>query len=169
MTAVSDNKNTLTAIKVPDTVKIAGKTYQVTAIGNGTYQGFKKASKVTIGKNIKSIGKNAFAKCSKLKTLTIPTSVTAINASSFQDCSALTDLTIGKNVTTIGKKAFYGCKKLKKVTINSSKLKEAKVGAKAFGGTPSKTVVKVPQSVKKAYKRFLLKKGILKEHSHQIM
>ena len=51
--------------------------------------------KVSIGKNVKSIGTNAFKGCIKLKTIKG-----------------------GKNLTKIGAKAFYGCKTLKSNDVN---------------------------------------------------
>ena len=60
-------------VTVPDTVKAYGKTYKVTEIGIEACKGLSKLTKVTIGKNVKKIGKNAFTDCGKLKTLIIKT------------------------------------------------------------------------------------------------
>lgn len=62
-----------------------------------------------------------------------------------------------------GKSAFQGCKKLKTITFKTTKLTAKKVGTKAFKGTPAKATVKVPKKVKKAYKKWLTKKGISKK------
>lgn len=71
-------------------------------------------------------------------------------------------VTIPVNVTAIGQKAFYNCKKLKKLTIQSLKLKKGTVGSKSFAKTGIKKV-KVPKARKKAYKKWLYKKGIAKK------
>ena len=60
-------------LKIPATITVDGKTYKVTAIKDNAFKGMKKLTSVEIGKNIKTIGKNAFSKCSKLKTITIKT------------------------------------------------------------------------------------------------
>ncbi len=119
VTSLSGKKVTVSGVKskkltsavVPATVKIKGTTFKVTVIGA-----------------------NAFAKCTKLKKVTV-----------------------GKNVTQIGKKAFSGCKKLNSIVIQGSALK--KVGANAFKGISKKAKIKVPAKMKKKYKKLLKKKG----------
>jgi len=66
----ANNKNAL-LITVPATVKIDGATYKVTKVEDGAFKGCKKARLITIGKNVTSIGKKAFANCKKLKTINI--------------------------------------------------------------------------------------------------
>lgn len=56
---------------VPSTVKIGKKKYKVTSIAENAFTGYDKLEMVSIGKNIKKIGGNAFGGCSKLKTLQI--------------------------------------------------------------------------------------------------
>ncbi|MBR4760761.1 MAG: leucine-rich repeat protein [Lachnospiraceae bacterium] len=59
---------------IPATVKYKGVTYRVTAIGSKAFSKWKKKlKKVTIGKNVKKIGKEAFKNCKKLKTVIIKT------------------------------------------------------------------------------------------------
>ncbi|MBU5430527.1 leucine-rich repeat protein [Kineothrix sp. MSJ-39] len=64
-------KKTKTSLTVPSKVKIGKKTYQVTKIVDGAFKGNKKLKKLTIPKNCSYIGAEAFAGCTKLKTLTI--------------------------------------------------------------------------------------------------
>lgn len=63
-------KNTTTKVTVPDTIKIKDKTYRITAIADNALKN-KKVKSITIGENVTKIGKNAFANCKKLKTVTI--------------------------------------------------------------------------------------------------
>lgn len=56
---------------IPDTVKIAGKSFRVTAINPAAFSGNKKLTKVVIGKNVEKVGKNAFLNCKKLKTIIV--------------------------------------------------------------------------------------------------
>ena len=88
--------------------------------------------------------------------------ITAIEKNAFKNSKKLKKVIIGKNITTIGTNAFYGCSKLKSITIKTTKLKNSKVGKKAFTGTPSNVKVKVPKSKVKAYDKMLKKKGIAK-------
>lgn len=83
------------SIVVPATIKYMGVTYKVTAVSAKACSGMSKLTKVTIGSNVKTIGKEAFKNCKKLKTLTIKSS--KLNS-------------IGKNaIKGINKKAVIKC------------------------------------------------------------
>ena len=127
------------SVAIPDSIYFSGFSYKVTSISNNAFKNNKVLKTIRIGNNIITIGKNAFSGCTGLKSVTIPV-----------------------NVTTIGQKAFYNCKKLKKLTIQSLKLKKGTVGSKSFAKTGIKKV-KVPKARKKAYKKWLYKKGIAKK------
>ena len=60
-----------TSLKVGNTVKIKGKSFKITAIGNNAFRGYKKLKSVTVGKNVKKIGTKAFHGCKKLKKIVI--------------------------------------------------------------------------------------------------
>lgn len=49
-------------------------TYKVIGIEAGAFQDNTKLTRITIGKNVKTIGKNAFKKCTSLKTIVVKTS-----------------------------------------------------------------------------------------------
>ncbi len=68
-------KKNYTSVSVPPTVKIQGKTFQVTAVSAKALKGNKKLSKVTLGKNITRIGNSAFEGCGKLKKITVNSKV----------------------------------------------------------------------------------------------
>ncbi len=83
------------AVTIPSTVKYKGVTYKVTAISDKACAGMSKLTKVTIGANVKTIGKNAFKSCKNLKTITIKS--TKLNS-------------VGKNaIKGIYKKAVIKC------------------------------------------------------------
>ncbi len=129
----------ITKAAVPDTVTIDGINYKVTEISNNAFSGCKKLKSVTIGKYVTKIGDNAFNNCISLKKVVIPASV-----------------------VKIGKKAFYGCKKLNSIIIKTQKLKSKSVGSQAFKGIHKKATVKVPGKQRKAYLKWLRKKGVAK-------
>ena len=89
--------------------------------------------------------------------------VTAVSAKACKGLKKLKTLTIGANVDSIGAYAFQNCSKLKTITIRTTKLTSKNVKSKAFKGTPKTVKVKVPKKVKKAYKKWLTKKGISKK------
>ncbi|MCH5172105.1 MAG: leucine-rich repeat domain-containing protein, partial [Erysipelotrichales bacterium] len=112
-----------TTITIPNTVKIGGRYYDVTAIGrNAFYEhslpGYpnrnSKIKKVIFknGSKLESIGDYAFYKCSSLTSIVIPSSVTSIGYGAFSDCSSLTSIVIPNSVISIGEHAFSGCNSL---------------------------------------------------------
>ncbi len=140
----------------------------------------KKGTKKTIGSLVYKVTKSSAKKgtvsvvkpkTKKIKTAGIPATVkingytfqvTEISKKAFYQNKKLTSVTIGKNVKKIGKQAFAKCKKLKKVTIKTTKLTNKNVGSGAFTGASKKITAKVPKIKKKAYKKWMPKKGIKK-------
>ena len=115
-------------VKVLEQIKIKNKKYKVTSVSANAFKNNKKIKTVTIGQNVKEIGKNAFRGCKNLKKVTI-----------------------GKNVTTIGSYAFYNCKKLSSIEIRSSKIK--KVGKAAFKKIAKHPTAWVPKGKIDSYKK----------------
>lgn len=64
-----------TSLTIPATIKIDGQTYKVTEIASKTFKNSKTLKSVTIGKNVKKIGKEAFSGCKKLNKITIKSTV----------------------------------------------------------------------------------------------
>ncbi|MBQ4057653.1 MAG: leucine-rich repeat protein [Lachnospiraceae bacterium] len=124
-------------IKIPDQVMIEGVSYKVTSISDNAFANNKKVTKIVIGKNVTSIGKSAFKKCTNLKTVEIKST----------------------KLDKIGANAFYGAKKLTKITLKSTKLTKKSIGKNALKGTNEKLVIKVPKSKVKKYKTYLKNKG----------
>lgn len=122
-------------VTIPATVYINGAAYKVTGIAKNAFKKNKTITKVTIGKNVEKIGNHAFYGCAKLKSVVI-----------------------GERVKTIGSSAFGNCRKLGNITIKTKKLKG--IGIKAFKGTKSKIIVRVPKSKYSQYKKILKKAGV---------
>ena len=150
-------------VTIPATITSGGKTYKVTSIAADAFKKDTKLRKLVIGKNVAAIGKNAFNGCSRLKTVQMGNKVTSIGAQAFLNCKSLTKIVIPARVKSIGKSAFKGCKKLKSITIKTTKLTSKNVKAKAFAGVPASATVKVPKKCKKAYKKWIYKKGLNKK------
>ncbi len=129
------------SITIPDTVKVKGVTYKVTAVKDDAFKGYKKLKKVTIGGNVTKIGKNAFA-----------------------DCPELTTIVIESNVKSIGDNAFSNTKKLKKIIVKTKKLTNKSVAKDAFKGIGKKVIFQVPKGKKKAYRTLFRKKGLSKKN-----
>lgn len=126
----------LTKVTVPDNVTIDQKKYKVTSVASGSLRNNKKIKTVTIGKNVTSIGDQAFLGCAKLNKVTIKST----------------------KLKNIGIKAFYLCKKLKSISIKSKAIKN--VGKNAFTGIHKNAKIKVPAAKRKSYKTLFQKKGL---------
>ena len=100
-------------VTIPSTVKINGETYKVTVIADYAFKNNKTITKVTIGSNIKSIGKNVFKGCKKLKIIKIKS-------------TKLTSKTVSKN-------AFKGLTKATTIKVPKKKLKAYKKLFKSKG------------------------------------
>ena len=147
-------------MKVPDTIKISGKSYKVVTISANAFYNNTVLRTITIGKNVTTIGTNAFGGCKNLSKISGAARVTKISDKAFYNCSALTTVTISAGVKTIGKQAFYNCKALRTITIQTSKLTSKTVGSNAFAKTYSKPTVKVPAKQFTAYKKLLPSRGM---------
>ena len=112
----------ITSAVIPNTVKIGSTTYTVTSIRANAFKSCKKLKKITIGKEIKVIGKNAFYGCAKLKNIIIKT----------------TKLTNKK----VGAKAFAKLHKKVKIKVPKKKLSAYKKLLKKKGVTGKKQMIK---------------------------
>ena len=155
-----DKKYTKGTLKIPNTIKINGKTYKITAIGKNAFKNQKQLKKVVMGKYMKTIGEGAFSGCKKLQTVTVGNNVTAIGNQAFYNCGKLKKFIIPAKVQKIGKSVFYSCKNLKNIIIRSKKLTKKNVGGKAFKSIHKKAAIQVPKSKISAYKKLLKSKGV---------
>ena len=71
-------KKAKSTIKIPDTIKVGGKAYKVTSVAKKAFYNQKSIKKATLGKYVKSIGKNAFGKCKNLKSVTVTSKKTNV-------------------------------------------------------------------------------------------
>ena len=108
------NNGNKSSITIPATVQINGGTYKVTEIAPKAFKNNSKIKSVTIGKNVKKIGNEAFSGCKNLKKITIKSSLLK---------------NIGKNaIKNINKKATI--KVPKKQLSKYKKLFKSKTGYK---------------------------------------
>ena len=112
------NKKLKTVI-ISDTVKISGGKYKVIKIGDNAFKGNKFMTKITVGSNIKSIGKNAFRGCKRLKTIKIKSTKLITKMISKKAFGGLTKVTTIK----VPKRKLATYKKLFKEKGLSSKIK----------------------------------------------
>lgn len=148
----------ISSAKVPDTIKISGKTYKVTAIASGAFKGNGKLKKITVGNNVSKISSKAFYSCKALKSIKLGNSVTSIGAKAFYGDKKLDTVKISsKMLNKIGEYAFSGCNKLKTFTLKSKKLKKKSV-KNSLKGSSIKSI-KTTSSLRKKYKKYFTKKN----------
>ena len=113
-------------------------------LGIAAFAGCSGLTSLTIPSGVTSIDSEAFRGCSGLTSLTIPSGVTSIGAGAFYGCSGLTSLTIPSCVTSIGGMAFEYCSGLTSLTIPSG---ITSIGESAFAGCSGLTSLTLPSSV----------------------
>ena len=97
------------AIVVPASVKTAAGTFRVTGISDKAFAGCSSLTKVTIGKNVTSIGKEAFAKDKNLKKIVIKSSgLKKVGKNAIKGISGKAKISCGKKNVTAYKKLFTG-------------------------------------------------------------
>jgi len=112
--AASDGSDKV--VTIPAYVTIDGEKYTVTAIKAGAFKGDTTVKKVYIGKNVKSIGKNAFKGCTSLKKVVVN----------------------GSSLTKVGKNAFAGINS--KAVFKLADSSKASLFTSAAGVTSTMTI-----------------------------
>lgn len=101
------------------------KTFSVPSIYAGkpvtrieaTFKDWESLESVIIPDGVKTIGYNAFYRCTSLKSVHIAESVTEIGNSAFDSCTSLSEISIPYKVKLIGGSAFFNCISLKSIVI----------------------------------------------------
>lgn len=107
-------------ITVPERFTDEGVEYTVTAFADKCFSGCSKLTSITIPSSVTSLGSSCFSDCSNLTSITIPSSVTSLGNYCFANCHRLSNITIPSSVTSLGFGSFSDCSSLTSVTIPSS-------------------------------------------------
>ena len=118
--AVKGKNKKLTSVSIASTVKVKGETCKVTAVNAKAFKGYARLKKVTIGKNVTTVGKQAFYGCKKLTKVSFKgTAVKSIKSAAFKKANAKIKVTLPKKLK--GKNRTKLVKQLKKAGIKSAK------------------------------------------------
>ena len=128
-------------ITVPDSYKGC----PVSEIAEGAFGFCFEITKITLGKNLKTIGKGAFYACSRLQSISIPTGVSSIGEAAFGECLDLREIALPDKVTVIGDSTFYCCLSLKKVSLGSA---VTKIGSYVFVDCNALSTLELPASLR---------------------
>ena len=88
----------------------------ITAIPDDCMQNWTHITKVGIPYGYKTIGANAFNKCTSLRILNLPEGITEIGSYAFQN-SAIQSVRLPNSLETIGSFAFMNCENLRSIVI----------------------------------------------------
>lgn len=110
-TAKDGNGNTFYYNNVSDGIELTygfdGYNLQANLIIPGTLD----------GKTVVGIGERAFINCSKIESVSFPSTVKSLGYLSFANCTSLASISITANIELIGAGAFSGCTQLEKFTV----------------------------------------------------
>lgn len=97
-------------VVIPASVDINGVDYKVTAIADKAFKGNYTITKIVIGKNVKSIGRQAFYNCKELRNVIIKTkllSARRVKSKAFKKMNATAKVKVPKKKYESYKKFIY--------------------------------------------------------------
>ncbi|MBO4866362.1 MAG: leucine-rich repeat protein [Ruminococcus sp.] len=115
----------------------------VTEIKDYAFEHCENLESVTLSKNLKCIGSNAFFGCELLNSIVIPDSVTEIKDHAFANCVNLESVTLSKNLKYMHI-AFAGCSKINSIVIPDG---TKSIVEYAFVGLDNLETIDIPDSV----------------------
>lgn len=127
------NEAEITSVVIPDTV---------TEIKNYAFSSCKNLKDVTLSKNLKTLGANAFFYCSELESIELPASIEDLGIYTFC-ASGLKSVTIPESstLTSIEDFVFFQCPQLTEVNIPAT---VESINDNAFSDCPNPITIKAP-------------------------
>ena len=124
------------------------KTYTVPdgvkAIESGFFKDCSKLESVTLPSTLEEIPNDCFCGCTSLTHISIPDSVQSLGMYAFRGCEALTSITLPNSITEISFGAFQDCTRLTRVVFPSA---ITAIGYYAFSGCKALTSIFLPEGV----------------------
>lgn len=105
---------------------------------------WKKATSLTIGSGVTTIGTYAFSSWSVATSLTLPNSVTSISDYCFTGWLLMNTLNLGTGLQTIAPAAFYNCRAVTSITIPNA---VTTIGLEAFYDCRAATFIQIGSAV----------------------
>lgn len=116
----------------------------IISIGDLAFYGMTNLEKVSISKDVTTIGAYSFKECVKLDGVVLPEGLTQLGESAFYGCSSLTAIEIPDSLWTIRPFTFKNCASLQTVKLKEGNL--MKISEAAFYGTNIKEIA-IPKCV----------------------
>lgn len=99
------------------TTLVASSTGKSAFYNNSTITSFNELQYFT---GLTTLEDNVFYLCTKLASVTLPTTITSIGQSAFSGCKLLKNVFLHEGITSIGQYAFNTCEKLISITLPQS-------------------------------------------------
>lgn len=116
--ASNSKKASLKTVSIPATIKVGKTTYKVVKVSNSVFKNAKKLTTVTIGANVKEIGKDVFNGCTKLKSVKVNSKVvTKVGTNTFKKTASKLVIKVPSSKLSSYKKLFKGKGQSKKAVI----------------------------------------------------
>ncbi len=125
-----------------ESVEITGKIIEIEKFA---FAHCSNLIEISIPSGTTRIGECAFQGCINLQSINIPDSVKSIEPSAFKGCSTLNEIIFPSNLSSLSENVCEGCKNLKKVSILSSTIE---IKTKAFYNCQNLRSIEIPLSVK---------------------
>jgi len=129
---------TLPTLKLPTSIinvnnSFKGCTIEKVEVPMVAIESIKNSSLVeAIILNGETLEKEAFANCSNLSTVVLPSTLTSIGEKAFYNCSSLISIMIPDNITVIGTGAFSDCVNLEEIKFNAIEVSDLAQYNKVF-------------------------------------
>lgn len=121
---------------IPETVVNNDVTYTVVEIGSNALPG-TQINVTSLPDTVKSIGSNAFNRCTNLSLTHLPDSLNKIDSSGFSACTNLTISYLPASLTKIDTRAFSGCRGIENLIVLSS----PEIASNSFENTNVKEIL----------------------------
>lgn len=106
----------LTYVRKGNTIEISGKG----EMHKNFFNYDDTLENVIINEGVTNVSESAFARCTKLKSVKLPSTLKGIGDNAFRGCLSLKDINIPEGVSSIGEEAFWECESLRSLTIPES-------------------------------------------------
>lgn len=116
----------------------------IKSIGINAFNKCTNLERANFPNSIRTIGENAFSGCGKLTSADMKTGLRYIGSRAFGNCEALVTATIPETVSVIGDSAFYLCKSLKEINLPQTLIE---LGKNAFYSCESLKKVTIPPEI----------------------
>ena len=113
-------------------------------IGINAFAGCSRLTSINLPSSVTEIQDYAFYGCWRLTSINIPASITYISDGAFSGCSGLTSINLPDGITSIGSSAFAGCSGLTSLNLPAS---ITSIGYSAFYGCSGLTSLNLPASI----------------------